>query len=211
MKPLRTPSSAPRRNAVAVTAALIASVILVGCGGPQSPRPEEPGTETPTQEPSEGTPDPGPAPLNEDLACMLGQWDLDLEDYAAQALEYLSSLSIPIESLTISGTESVSITEESFSIAWGVQNDAVVHGIPISVTSEAAGLGDWFPNTDGENRFMVSNWSYTVEPVTSDSSLPIPPLFDPAGNAPITAGCFGDALTLHADGAPLSGHFVRRH
>lgn len=191
-------------------------LLLAGCGGVPAPETREPAEESAssTQESRESSepaePSPEEPPLNEDLACMIGQWDLDLADYSVQALEYLRSLNIPIETLTISGTQSIIITEETFGMSWGLQSDAVVHGVPISVSSEAVGLGEWLPNTDGENWFMISNWSYTIEPRVDEASVPVPPIFDPIGGQPIVAGCFGDALSLHADGAPLSGNFTRR-
>lgn len=209
--PEEDPMPRPSRIPVPFIGALAIGALLAGCGGAAPSGPEQ----EPREESAEGTPEPREPspeqePVNQDLACMIGEWTLDLADYAVQSQEYLTSLGIPLESIAFGGSHTLSFTEETFSAGWDMQTDAVVHGVPIATSFEAAGLGEWIPDSDGENRFTTSGWSYTVEPAVSDPTLEPPLIFDPAGSTPIIVGCVGDSLSIRADGAPLTGNFTRR-
>ena len=210
-----------RPSAFRQTAALIAAtgiallgVAVSGC----TPPPATPTVAPPTaaeEPPAPKTSDSpeqslNPAPESTesgDTACVVGVWNLDVEDYRAQAEAYLLSLDIPLESLEMEGGMIVSISPVHFAVSSSLVTKAVVHGIPISAPGEFTGGADWQWEADDATTMGFDAWSWGVEPRPSADGPPVPPLIEPG--QPLTVGCEGDQLTLHGPGAPLVGHFTR--
>lgn len=123
---------------IAAAAALLA---LGGCSTPAAERPQEPrdpepaATEAPPQ-------DRGPAG---EESCLLGQWALDLPDYAEQSTAYLLSVGIPLDGpVSIGGTYTLGFGPDGIiTIGENLVIDASVMGNPIMATNIAAGSGEW--------------------------------------------------------------------
>lgn len=168
--------------------------------------PEEP-PEPSTSDSPEQSLNPSPESTESgDTECVVGVWNLDVEDYRSQAEAYLLSLSIPVESFEMEGGMIVGINPIYFDIASSIVTKAVVHGVPISAPGEFAGGADWQWEADDATTMSFDDWSWSVEPGSADGPA-VPPLINPG--QPLTVGCEGDQLTLHAPGAPLVGHFTR--
>ena len=206
----------PLRQAVAVLAAT--GIALLGIGisacAPQPATPTAAASDDPGESPAPSTSDSpeqslNPAPESTeagDTECVVGVWNLDVEDYRSQAEAYLLSLGIPLEVLEMEGGMIVGINPLYFDVASSLVTKAVVNGIPLSAPGEFAGGADWQWEADDATTMSFDAWSWSVEPRTTEGP-PLPPLIDPG--QPLTVGCEGDQLTLHGPGAPLVGHFTR--
>lgn len=188
---------------IPVAALALAAALLAGCAGAGSvPDPADPAD----REPGSG----GGEASGGDTPCLLGDWSLDVADYEAQSRDYLTGLGIPLEAFALSGSHVVSFRSDVVTIGVDLTADAVVMGVAISAPQQYAGQGEWFWEADDATSIAVEGWAYTVEPAATDPSAPAaPPMFDPAGSAPISAECSGDRLALRGDGAPLVGNFTR--
>lgn len=178
---------------------LITVVLVSGCGGGS----DEPSAEE-TSEPTAST---QTSSAGGDTECLLGRWHLDTDDYASQAKAYVVGLGVPMESLAISGNQILDFNESPFmSLSTNLQLDAVVHGQPLTVSSQNAGGGEWGWDGESDSEIGVDNWEWTVE--SSDSPDGAPPLIDPSQGVSVT--CDDSRLTVQGSGAPLVGVFVRR-
>lgn len=185
----------------AAVAALMTLVCVSGCGGEAS--------DDAAQEPAAASPTASQAPATTggDTDCLLGRWYLDTEQYAAQALDYMAGLGIPISALQISGNQILDFSENPYlNVATDLQLDAVVSGQSLSVGSQSAGGGEWGWNGDSTTDIGVDNWEWNAEPAVAQDGAP--PLIDPSQG--IAVSCASDQLTVQGSGAPLAGVFVRR-
>lgn len=211
----------PRPSALRQTAAVVAATWIALLGVAVSactPQPVSPTAAPPTEaeEPPEPTTSDSPEqslnPSPEsteggDTECVVGVWNLDVEDYRSQAEAYLISVGIPVESFEMEGGMIVGINPLYFDIASSLVSKAVVHGIPISAPGEFAGGADWQWEADDATTMSFDGWSWSVEPGAAADGPAVPPLIEPGQS--LTVACEGDQLTLHAPGAPLVGHFTR--
>ncbi len=197
--PARTLRPTRIRALVFATVAMSAFA-LTGCVPPLTePEPPAPEPASP-QEPVED--------LGGDTECLIGRWALDVPDYRAQAEQYLLSLSIPVESFDLTGTQIVDFTDTSFGLTTALTTSAVVKGVPLTSTDESTGAADWQWEADDPTRMVLENWAWGIEPHSPEAGAPVtPPLIDPT--QPLSAACAGDTLTLSGAGAPLVGRFTR--
>lgn len=158
-------------------------------------------------------PDP-PAGEIPEVHCIVGVWQLDTDDFAAQSEAYLVGLGMPINSLAMSGHQTITIndgpTELYFGITTDLTTDAVVQGVAVSARSTWAGDSP-FVFADGANDAIeLTGWSYIIEPGAPAAEAPPPASFvDPTSTEPVQVVCSGDTLSVHGAGAPLVGLFVR--
>lgn len=196
------------RRVSALVTAVAASALLFGCAGADESAPE-PSSDTAAAERSE-SPTQEPMLEENDTGCMVGQWALDVDDYGAQSTEWIVSLGVPLDHLTLSGSQTLTITHELFGIGTDMHADASVMGQPIATTTQYAGSGEWWWDGEGSPTITITDWAYTVDPPWTDPAAPAPPpLFDPAGGEPIITDCDGDSLSLRGADAPLTGNFTR--
>lgn len=189
-----------RMNLRLAATSVVAAGVLVGCGSDADPQAGEGATSSPTATTQTSA-------AGGDTACLLGRWHLDTDDYASQALAYVTGLGVPMESLVISGDQILDFNESPFmNIATDLQLDAVVHGQPLSVSSQSAGGGEWGWNADSTSDIGVDGWEWTAAPTAGPEGAP--PLLDPSQG--INVNCKSDRLTVRGPGAPLAGVFVRR-
>ena len=208
--------SAQRQTAAVVAATWIALLgVAVSACTPQPAVPtvappseaEEPPEPTTSDSPEQSL-NPSPESTEGgDTECVVGVWNLDVEDYRSQAEAYLISVGIPVESFEMEGGMIVGINPLYFDIASSLVSKAVVHGIPISAPGEFAGGADWQWEADDATTMSFDGWSWSVEPGAAADGPAVPPLIEPGQS--LTVACEGDQLTLHAPGAPLVGHFTR--
>ncbi len=178
---------------------MLCVMLLTGCGAGSDESSDESVTEpTATTQTSDAAAG--------DTSCLLGRWHLDTDDYAAQALAYVTGLGVPMSSLVISGDQILEFNESPFmNVATDLQLDAVVHGQALAVSSQFAGGGEWGWDGDSASDIGVDNWGWTVEPTAGPDGSP--PLLDPSQGISVT--CSADRLTVQGSGAPLAGVFSR--
>ncbi|HWK19187.1 MAG TPA: hypothetical protein VNR37_00250 [Microbacteriaceae bacterium] len=193
----RTPIARPSAMLALLAAA---GLLLAGCAGTPTPAPADPGSAGEPSEPSDFAP-------GGDTECVTGRWSLDVADYQAQAETYLLSLGIPLDALSLTGTQQLDITPAYLSISSALRADAVVAGVPMGAPLEFAGGADWMWEADDPTAMGFENWSWTVAPTTADGAIAIPAFLDPSISASVA--CAGDSLSLQTAGAPFVGNFVR--
>ncbi|CAN5582520.1 hypothetical protein BH10ACT7_BH10ACT7_19630 [soil metagenome] len=162
-------------------------------------------------------PDPAPSSPDEveaDSPCVVGAWQLDVPDYAAQAEAYLTGLGIPITEFAMSGDGTIEFTADGL-VASAVDlttTGTIVAGdasVPVNVRSAYLGSGDWSAG-DADDTITLSNWSNTLDPgVSIDPTAPAIPTIDYTDIPLVAADCSADSLRLQAPDAPLSALWHR--
>ena len=177
-------------------ALLLAATLLAACS---------PGTE----------PDPVvPAGPTEDAPCVVGAWQLDVADYAAQSEDYLVGLAIPITEFAMSGDGTIVFTADglvSTDIALRTTGVLVAGdvSVPIDVPSAYTATGDWSPGTEAD-AIDLTNWSTVADPdVTVPPDGPPIPAIDYSDVPSVLADCTADTLVLAAPDAPLTAVWHR--
>ncbi len=184
--------------------ALLFAGALAACSPASEPQePAHPPTDSNSGDQTDGAED----------ACIVGTWQLDVPDYAAQSEFYLTSIGVPITEFDMTGAGTIQFTSDglvSTDIALTtsgtiVSGDAVV---PISVPSVYTATGDWSEGSAGET-IDLANWSTVPGDAPVDPGAPQIPAIDYTDIPTVGAVCSADLLVLTAPGAPLQAAWTR--
>jgi hypothetical protein len=187
------------RSAVPATVLLLFA--LTGCGGAGSGEQEEL-----VDDGVEGQ--PGDAISAED--CLVGDWLLDVEDFARQSNGYLVSRDIPITDYAMDGGGILAFgADGTIAVNIDLTTSGVLHGddvaVPITVPSHYNASGTWSrPDADVD----AIDIDATEETSEADESLPVP-LLDFESNPHAFVVCDGDFLSLQGEGAPFGSVWTR--
>ncbi len=161
--------------------------------------------------------DPGPDVPEEpatDSPCVVGEWQLDVSDYAQQSEGYLTGLAIPITEFAMVGDGSIVFTSDGL-VSTDISlttTGVLVAGdvaVPIDVPSHYTATGDWSPGTEPD-AIDLANWSTVPDPdvpVTPDA--PPVPAIDYSDVPSVLADCSADTLVLAAPDAPVTSVWHR--
>ena len=117
---------------------LFASVLVACSPGSEPQEPAHPPTDSDSGDQSDAAED----------ACIVGTWQLDVADYAAQAEYYLTSNGVPITAFNMTGAGTIQFTADGL-VSTDVSlitSGTIVAGdtsVPISVPSVYTATGDW--------------------------------------------------------------------
>jgi hypothetical protein len=162
-----------------------------------------------------GTPEPDPeVPPAADEPCIVGTWQLDVADYAAQSEEFVLGLGLPIEDFAMTGAGEITFTADGL-VATDIAlttTGTIVAGdtrVPINQQSAYTGSGDWAAGTDPDT-IDLSNWANVPDPdvATSPDAPPVPAI-DYTDIPTVTASCTANDLVLQGPDAPLSALWHR--
>ncbi|MFZ1411843.1 MAG: hypothetical protein WAS07_10320 [Micropruina sp.] len=185
---------------------LLSLALLIGCTqepvAPTGTLPVVSATSTAsTSVTPSSTTDPG------DTDCVVGTWLLDVNNFQGRAAVYLKSLGIPLDSLAMSGSQTLELRADGYLwIGTDLITNASVAGHPVRAVTRSVGSGDWGWNADGT--LQVDDFEYLVEPRVPPGGTPNIPSVD--WSAPVTMVCTDDTLTVRGSNAPLTGRFTRR-
>jgi hypothetical protein len=162
-----------------------------------------------------GTPEPDPeVPPAADEPCIVGTWQLDVADYAAQSEEFVLGLGLPIEDFAMTGAGEITFTADGL-VATDIAlttTGTIVAGdtrVPVNQPSAYTGSGDWAAGTDPDT-IDLSNWANVPDPdvATSPDAPPVPAI-DYTDIPTVTASCTANDLVLQGPDAPLSALWHR--
>lgn len=183
------------RTTVSLALSAGALLLLVGCTTPGG------GTE----------PDPAPSA---DAPCIVGTWQLDVADYAAQSEEFVLGLGLPIADFAMTGAGEITFTADGL-VATDIDltiTGTIVAGdtqVPLNQRSAYSGSGDWATGTDPDT-IDLSNWANVPDPsVPVDPAAPPVPAIDYTDIPTVTAPCTESDLVLQGPDAPLSALWHR--
>lgn len=140
-----------------------------------------------------------------------GPWSLDLADYGEQAQNYLDSLGIPVEGLTMTGSQTVQFTADGL---MAVETDIVSTGVittpngdvPFEIPSTGGGSGDW--SIDDSSQLTIENWATVASDTPADPTVEIP-LPDYSTISPVGVTCQPGLLSLASPNSPFVPLFRR--
>jgi hypothetical protein len=162
-----------------------------------------------------GTPEPDPeVPPAADEPCIVGTWQLDVADYAAQSEDFVLGLGLPIEDFAMTGAGEITFTADGL-VATDIAlttTGTIVAGdtrVPVNQPSAYTGSGDWAAGTDPDT-IDLSNWANVPDPdvATSPDAPPVPAI-DYTDIPTVTASCTANDLVLQGPDAPLSALWHR--
>jgi len=178
--------------------AALAIAVLAGCS---------------TGAPAGSDPDPAGDTAAE-APCIVGTWQLDVADYAAQSEAFVLGLGLPIVGFAMSGAGSIQFTADGL-VATDIgltSTGTIVAGgasVPFSTPSSYTGSGDWSAD-GGSDVIDLANWANVPDPSTPvDPSAPGVPAIDYTDIPSVTAECTANTLVLQAPGAPLAARWQR--
>lgn len=190
----------------------LAGAALSGCGSSESAkRSEQQATESDEGAFVDSGIEDGREGSAGHTSCLIGEWTLDLDDYATQSREWLLSLGAPIDYLDMSGRYTLIFTADKLSIFSHITSDTSILGHPATIATRYEGIGDWFWEADsGPTDISVDHWEFSVPPGDADPDAPqIPSVFDPTLTEAFPVFCAGDNLSIKGPDAPLAGNFTR--
>lgn len=185
-------------------AALLAVLLLAGCT-PTTP---------PTGSDDSSGGETGGDGTTVEANCLIGQWDLDVANYASQSAAFLTGLGIPIVDFAMSGTQVLDINSNGY---LQLATDLTAGGTitvpgftgPVSTHTSSVSAGDWSTASDGtlaiENSSLITNSVTTNAP--EGVELGGVALTDVTG---MTALCDETSLFLQGPDAPLGSYWTRR-
>lgn len=188
----------------ALTASLLAIVAvttLAACSAPTTP---------------DSAPDPtsSSADGGADAPCVVGLWQLDVADYAAQMGAYLVNVGVPMTNFAATGDGTVEFTLDGLATTDIdlTSTGTIVAGetsVPLTVRSVYTGTGDWSDPGDGVT-IELENWVTEVDPtVVLEPGAPELPAIDFTGIPLVEVTCTDDRLTLRGQDAPVPATFTR--
>ena len=140
--------------------------------------------------------------------CILGDWQLDVDDLAAQ-VETLLSAATPVDDLDVEGEQSLTFNEDgTLSMRADLDATAEVNGRSLARTLNATGTGEWEWTEQGSS-ITVTDWAWEADPDSEPGDETELPMFDFADSPDVGVTCSDDSLTLEPDGAPVTGSFTR--
>lgn len=191
-----------------VTTALTASVLaivavttLAACSAPATPDTADDPTST-------------TAAGGADAPCVVGLWQLDVADYAAQMGAYLVNVGVPMTDFAATGEGTVEFTLDGVASTDIdlTSTGTIVAGdtsVPLTVRSVYTGTGDWSDPGDGVT-IELENWVTEVDPtVVLEPGAPELPAIDFTGIPLVEVTCTDDRLTLRGQDAPVPATFTR--
>lgn len=159
------------------------------------------------------TPDAEPAPSAEQ-PCLVGTWQLDVPDYAAQSEAFVLGLGLPIEGFAMTGAGTITFTADGL-VATDIDlrtTGTIVADdtrVPLDQPSSYTGSGDWATGADPDT-VDLANWANVPDPdVPFDPDAPPVPTIDYTDIPTVSAVCTADDLVLQGPGAPLSALWHR--
>lgn len=186
---------------ISLALTVVAVSLIAACGSPGGSGPEP--------EPDAG----GDEPVVE-TPCIVGTWQLDVADYAAQSEAFVLGLGVPIEGFAMTGTGTIQFTADGL-VATDIaltSTGTIVAGdvrVPFSTPSAYTGSGDWSDPGDGET-IDLANWATVpASDVAVDPAAPEVPAIDYTDIPTVTATCTADSLVLQGPGAPLAAVWTR--
>ena len=191
-------------TATALTASLltiVAVMTLAACSAPATPD----SATDPTSASSGGS---------ADAPCVVGLWQLDVADYAAQMGAYLVNVGVPMTDFAATGDGTVEFTLDGLASTDIdlTSTGTIVAGetsVPLTVRSVYTGTGDWSDPGDGVT-IELENWVTEVDPtVVLEPGAPELPAIDFTGIPLVQVTCTDDRLTLRGQDAPVPATFTR--
>ncbi|WP_395641086.1 hypothetical protein [Pseudolysinimonas sp.] len=184
-----------RATVPAVTLAAAAVLAMTGCTAP---------AETPDADP----------PSSTDQPCLVGTWQLDVADYAAQSEAFVLGLGLPIEGFAMTGAGTITFTADGL-VATDIDlrtTGTIVAGdtrVPLDQPSAYTGSGDWAAGA-GPDTVDLANWANVPDPdVPVSPDAPPVPAIDYTDIPTVSAVCTEDDLLLQGPDAPLSALWHR--
>jgi hypothetical protein len=184
---------------IALTATGLAAtaLLLAGCTGPGD------------------TPEPDPdAPPAAEAPCIVGTWQLDVADYAAQSEAFVLGLGLPIEGFGMTGAGQITFTADGL-VSTDIElttTGTIVAGdtaVPLDQPSAYSGSGDWSAGSS-EDTIDLANWSNVPDPdVPVSPDGPPVPAIDYTDIPTVTAACTANDLVLQGPEAPISALWHR--
>lgn len=185
------------RTTVPVALAATALFALAGCTAPGG------GTD----------PDPD-SPPSADAPCIVGTWQLDVADYAAQSEAFVLDLGLPITDFGMTGAGEITFTADGL-VATDIDltiTGTIVAGdtrVPLNQRSAYTASGDWAIGADPDT-IDLSHWANVPdESVPVDPAAPPVPAIDFTDIPTVTAPCSETDLVLQGPDAPLSSLWHR--
>jgi len=146
--------------------------------------------------------------------CIVGTWQLDVADYAAQSQEYVLGLGLPITDFAMSGAGTIQFTADGL-VATDIDlttTGTIVAGdtrVPLNTRSSYTGSGDWSGPGDDET-IDLANWATVPDPdVPVDPDAPDLPAIDYTNIPSVVAVCSANSLSLQGPDAPLAAVWSR--
>jgi hypothetical protein len=178
---------------LAVTA--MALLVLAGCSA-------GPATSPPDGDPTAEAP------------CIVGTWQLDVADYAAQSEAFVLGLGLPIADFGMTGAGSITFTADGL-VATDIDlttTGTIVAGetrVPLNQRSAYTGSGDWATGADADT-IDLANWANLPNAdVPVDPAAPPIPAIDYTDIPTVSASCGENDLVLQGPDAPLSALWHR--
>lgn len=162
-----------------------------------------------------GTPEPDPdVPPAADAPCIVGTWQLDVADYAAQSEAFVLGLGLPIEGFGMTGAGQITFTEDGL-VSTDIElttTGTIVAGdtmVPLNQPSAYSGSGDWSVGA-ADDTIDLANWANVPDPdVPVSPDGPPVPAIDYTDIPTVTAACSANDLVLQGPDAPLSALWHR--
>jgi hypothetical protein len=179
-----------------IPVAVAATLILAGC----TAAPADPGTE----------PD---APAEPTVACEVGSWVLDVADFEAQSVEFLTAQGIPITDFVMTGDGSLDIGDDGYLagvVSLTSAGTLVPSGAPptdISVPSSYTFSGQWAVGDDPDT-IDLSDWAQVAD-VGAPTPDVVAPFLDFTDVPTVSSACDDTSLRLQGPDAPLSALWHR--
>jgi hypothetical protein len=185
------------RTRYLLATASLSLLLLAGCAG---------GTGDPAESPDDGA--------AAEVPCIVGTWQLDVADYAAQSEAFVLGLGLPIIDFGMTGAGTITFTADGL-VATDIDlttTGTIVAGdtqVPLNQGSSYSGSGDWAAGTDADT-IDLSNWANVPDPdVPVDPAAPPIPAIDYTDIPTVGASCSESDLVLQGPDAPLSALWHR--
>jgi hypothetical protein len=185
------------RTTVPAAVAAAALLLLTACTAPGG---------TPEPDPDDGGP-------TAEVPCIVGTWQLDVADYAAQSEAFVLGLGLPIEGFAMDGAGQITFTADglvSTEVALTTTGTIVAGDtmVPLNQLSAYSASGDWAAGSG--DSIDLSNWSQVPDPdVPVSPDGPDLPAIDYTDIPTVSAPCTANTLELAAPGAPLTARWQR--
>jgi hypothetical protein len=148
--------------------------------------------------------------------CMIGDWELDVDDLAGQLQAYFIESGTPVTSTEHAGTSTLAVTADTmtYDSAVSFTMTADSDGLIIIVQQDQVGTatGNWAVDgdsvlySDWENGITITT-TVTIEGQSAGDSTELPG--DAGEGVAMQTSCDGDTLTTQPDASPFTSTWVR--
>jgi hypothetical protein len=153
-------------------------------------------------------PSPTDSGIAPDSDCIIGAWQLDVDDLAGQ-VETLLSPATSVEDLDVDGEQSLTFDADgTLSMRADLDATAEVNGRSLARALHATGTGEWEWVDEGSS-LEVTGWVWEADPDSAPGDETELPTFDFADSPVVGVTCSEDSLLLEPGGAPVTGSFTR--